>query len=45
MTPETKYQGQAETIFLEVSPQTKACTGVAQQTCLQVKEIKYDEKV
>ena len=44
MTPETKYQGQAETIFLEVSSQTKACTGVAQQTCLQVKEIKYDEK-
>ena len=44
MTPETKYQGQAETIFLEVSSQTKACMGVAQQTCLQVKEIKYDEK-
>ena len=44
MTPETKYQGQGETIFLEISPETKPCTGVAQQTCLQVKEIKYDGK-
>ncbi|ANF81387.1 hypothetical protein A3K93_03715 [Acinetobacter sp. NCu2D-2] len=44
MTPETKYQGQAETIFLEISPQTKSCTGVAAQTCLQVKEIKYNEQ-
>ncbi len=44
MTPETKYQGQAETIFLEISPQTKTCTGVAPQTCLQVKEIKFDDK-
>ncbi len=43
MTPETQYQGQADTIFLEISPQTKQCTGVARQTCLQVKEIKYNE--
>lgn len=43
MTPETKYKTQAETIFLEVSPETKACTGVAKQTCLQVREIKYAE--
>lgn len=43
MTPETQYQGQAETIFLEISPETKKCTGVAPQTCLQVKEIKYNE--
>lgn len=41
MTPETKYQTQGETIFLEISPETKQCTGVAPQTCLQVKEIKY----
>ena len=41
MTPETKYQSQGETIFLEVSPETKKCTGVAPQTCLQVREIKY----
>ncbi|MEE1123254.1 MAG: DUF4377 domain-containing protein, partial [Acinetobacter pseudolwoffii] len=43
MTPETRYQGQAETIFLEISPDTKSCTGVAQQSCLQVKQVKYDQ--
>ena len=43
MTPETKYQTQAETIFLEVAPETKQCTGVVPQTCLQVREIKYAE--
>ncbi len=43
MTPETKYQTQAETIFLEISPETKQCTGVAPQTCLLVREIKYDQ--
>lgn len=44
MTPETKYQSQGEIIFLEIAPETKACTGVAPQTCLQVREIKYDDK-
>ena len=43
MTPENKYQTEGETIFLEISPQTKQCTGVAPQTCLQVREIKYAE--
>ena len=43
MTPETQYQTQAETIFLEISPETKKCTGVSPQTCLQVREIKYAE--
>lgn len=43
MTAETKYQSVGETIFLEVSPETKQCTGVAAQTCLQVREIKYAE--
>lgn len=43
MTPETKYQTQGETIFLEISPETKKCVGVAPQTCLQVREIKYAE--
>ena len=43
MTPEAKYGTQAETIFLEISPETKPCTGVAPQTCLQVREIKYAE--
>lgn len=41
LTPEAQYQSQGETIFLEISPETKQCTGVAPQTCLQVKEIKY----
>lgn len=43
MTPETKYQTTAETIFLEISPETKQCVGVVPQTCLQVREIKYAE--
>ena len=43
MTPETKYKTQGETIFLEVSPNTKQCSGVAPQTCLQVREIKFSE--
>lgn len=43
MTPEAKYNSAGETIFLEISPETKECTGVAKQTCLQVREIKYSE--
>ena len=43
MTPETKYNAQAEIIFLEISPETKSCTGVAPQTCLQVRELKYSD--
>ncbi|TCM69860.1 heat shock protein HslJ [Acinetobacter calcoaceticus] len=43
MTAEAKYQSQPETIFLEISPVTKSCTGVAPQTCLQVREIKFDQ--
>lgn len=44
MTPETKYQSQGETIFLEISPETKPCTGVAPQTCLLVREIKFNDQ-
>ena len=44
MTPEAQYQTEAETIFLEISPQKKACTGVIPQSCLQVKEIKYNQQ-
>ncbi|MDY6489569.1 META and DUF4377 domain-containing protein [Acinetobacter faecalis] len=44
MTPEVKYQTQGETIFLEVNPKTVQCQGVAPQTCLQVREIKYNDK-
>ena len=44
-TPETLYGSKAETIFLEISPQTKTCSaGTRQMDCLQVKEVKYDEK-
>lgn len=45
MTPETKYQSQAETIFLEIAPGVKKCSGGAgEQMCLSVKEIKYNEQ-
>ena len=44
-TPETSYGSKAETIFLEIAPQTKTCSaGTRQMDCLQVKEVKYDEK-
>lgn len=44
MTPEAKYQSKAEMVFLEISPELKSCTGVAQQQCMQVREIKYNEQ-
>jgi len=44
MTPETKYQSEGQIVFLEISPETKSCTGVAPQTCMQVREVKYDDK-
>lgn len=44
-TPETKYGSQADTIFLEISPQTKPCdAGSHQMECLQVREIHYNEQ-
>lgn len=43
MTAETQYQTQAETIFLEISPEIQACKGITPQTCLHVREIKYAE--
>ena len=43
-TAESKYQSQGETVFLEISPETKTCSaGVARMECLQVREIKYAE--
>lgn len=42
MKPEAKYQSAGKTVFLEISPQTKSCTGVAPMTCMQVREVKYD---
>ncbi|GAB03122.1 MULTISPECIES: META and DUF4377 domain-containing protein [Acinetobacter] len=44
MTPETKYQSEGKTVFLEIAPETKSCVGVAPQTCMQVREVKYDDK-
>ncbi|MBP8006822.1 MAG: DUF4377 domain-containing protein, partial [Acinetobacter sp.] len=44
MTPEAKYQTEPKTVFMEISPETKSCVGVAPQTCMQVREIKYDDK-
>lgn len=43
-TPETKYQGQGEIVFLEIAPETKPCVGVAKQQCLLVREIEYNEQ-
>lgn len=42
MTPEAMYQSEGEIIFLEIAPETRSCTGVGPQTCLQVREVKYD---
>lgn len=42
MTAETKYQSEGQTIFLEISPETKECSaGVIKKQCLLVREIKY----
>lgn len=44
-TPETKYGSQAETLFLEVSADTKACSaGVMEKQCLQVREVRYNQQ-
>lgn len=44
-TPETLYGSKAETIFLEIAPETKTCSaGTRQMDCLQIKEVNYDEK-
>ena len=44
MTAETQYQGEGQVMFYEIHPQTKACTGIARQQCLQVKEIRYNQQ-
>lgn len=31
-------------MFYEIHPQTKSCTGVVAQQCLQVKEIRYNQQ-
>jgi heat shock protein HslJ len=45
-TAETRYGGPGETLFLEVAAQTRACSHplIADKQCLQVRELKYDDK-
>ena len=45
-TAETRYGGPGETVFLEVDAQTKACSHplIPDKQCLQVRELKYDDK-
>lgn len=45
-TAETRYGGPGETVFLEVASQTKACSHplIPDKQCLQVRELKYDDK-
>lgn len=44
LTAKAKYQSEGHTVFLEIAPETKPCVGVAPQTCMQVREVKYDDK-
>lgn len=41
-TAETRYGSQGETRFLEIAAQTKSCTGAADATCLEARELHYD---
>ena len=45
-TPDTRYGGPGERIFLEVAAQTKACSPplIPDMQCLQTREITYDDK-
>jgi heat shock protein HslJ len=45
-TAETRYGGPGETAFLEVAAQTKPCSHplIPNKQCLQVREVKYDDK-
>ncbi|MCF9034233.1 META domain-containing protein [Acinetobacter nectaris] len=42
--PEAKYKSTGEVVFLEVSPIKKPCPNGNTRTCLQVKQVKYDEQ-
>ena len=44
MTAETQYQSEGQVMFYEIHPQTKACSGVIRQQCLQVKEVRYNSQ-
>ena len=45
-TAATRYRGQGERVFLEVAAQTRPCSHplIPGKQCLQVREIKYDDK-
>lgn len=45
-TAETRYGGPGERVFLEVAAQTKPCSHplIPNRQCLQVREVKYDDK-
>ncbi len=45
-TAETRYGGKGETVFLEIASQAKPCSHplIPDQQCLQVRELKYDDK-
>lgn len=43
-TPQTKYGGKPERMFLEVGPERKPCSaGAGRHQCLQVREIRYGD--
>jgi len=43
-TPDTRFGGKPETVFLEVAPQTRACSHplIPGKQCLQVRQIQFD---
>ncbi len=45
-TPETRYGGPGERVFLEVAPELVACNHplIPDHRCLSVREVKYDEQ-
>lgn len=45
-TAETRYGGPGETVFLEIAAQTQPCSHplIADKQCLQVRELKYDDR-
>ena len=45
-TAEARYGGEGETVFLEIDAQTKPCPHpmIPDKQCLQVREVKYDDK-
>ncbi|MFT3897573.1 MAG: META and DUF4377 domain-containing protein [Thermomonas sp.] len=45
-TAQTRYGGPGERVFLEVAAQTKPCSHplIPDKQCLQVREVKYDDK-